>query len=396
MSALVTPLLILLALSSFSCFFLIQSDFLYVLASINLLIIATLIFIQHKKAQPTTFVLNQLIKENALDLSDDSTIASLAANEPTSHKIAQLTEQAVSSARVEMAQLDTMAQQLRESYSNMEQKNSVQQMHSDFLHESLQGMTEATKVTTSNIVEIFDNVVSSTGKVNDSRDQSATSSQTINQVNKSVLETADRIESLSKEIQQIEDSVSAITEIASQTDLLALNAAIEAARAGEFGRGFAVVAEEVRNLAHKANSSATNIQQVASSTITEVLDVAQLMHDIREPIQQATESTNNNLTKMNECSESMESVLELASQVIASMQEQEHTAYEANKAAAEMKELNNSTDTQGAALLTEADLMRLKSDLERAFEAIKTKNQFSVSQQKQRVAQTPDDGIELF
>lgn len=81
----------------------------------------------------------------------------------------------------------------------------------------------------------------------------------IEQLAKSVSDSALELEQLRSSADNIQRITEVINNVADQTNLLALNAAIEAARAGEQGRGFAVVAEEVRALAHKTSGATADI-----------------------------------------------------------------------------------------------------------------------------------------
>ncbi|ATR81391.1 chemotaxis protein [Pseudomonas sp. HLS-6] len=102
----------------------------------------------------------------------------------------------------------------------------------------------------------------------------------MNQLSTKISDSCGNIETLNANTVNIGQILDVISGISQQTNLLALNAAIEAARAGEAGRGFAVVADEVRNLAHRTQDSAQQVQRI----------IEELQSGARDAVNTMTES----------------------------------------------------------------------------------------------------------
>ncbi|MGN2622321.1 methyl-accepting chemotaxis protein [Stutzerimonas balearica] len=118
------------------------------------------------------------------------------------------------------------------------------------------------------------------GEADDGRQVVERNIAAMRELSAKISDSCRQIETLNAKTVDIGHILEVIKGISEQTNLLALNAAIEAARAGEAGRGFAVVADEVRNLAHRTQSSAQEIQQM----------IEQLQVDARQSVTTMTES----------------------------------------------------------------------------------------------------------
>ncbi|AMK11519.1 methyl-accepting chemotaxis protein [Pseudodesulfovibrio indicus] len=129
--------------------------------------------------------------------------------------------------------------------------------------ETSQGATEqaaTAEEVSSSMEEMVSNIEQNADNAHKTEEIARQSAQDARQGGEAVTQTVGAMK-------EIADKISIIEEIARQTNLLALNAAIEAARAGEHGKGFAVVAAEVRKLAERSGTAASEISELSSTSV---------------------------------------------------------------------------------------------------------------------------------
>lgn len=84
----------------------------------------------------------------------------------------------------------------------------------------------------------------------------------MNRIQEEMEYIAESIVTLSEQTQNIGEIISAVNDLADQSDILSVNASIEAAKAGENGRGFIVIAQEIKFLAVQSKEAASQVKAI--------------------------------------------------------------------------------------------------------------------------------------
>lgn len=201
----------------------------------------------------------------------------------------------------------------------------------------------------------------------------------MNDIEQGTQTTAETIHKLQSTSRQINEITQMITDIADQTNLLALNASIEAARAGEAGSGFAVVADEIRKLSEETANSAAKINElitmIQKDTEIAVETVTRNKQDVDEGIDLMKKLSGDFATMfeyLNEIHSQMNDLSALAEQMSAGTEEVTSSVEEAMELTADttekMRNVKEQVNEQSHMI---TDIHRATGLLEKTAEALK-------------------------
>ncbi|WP_141051374.1 HAMP domain-containing methyl-accepting chemotaxis protein [Aliarcobacter cryaerophilus] len=242
---------------------------------------------------------------------------------------------------------DSITNMLVQNKSNgltLEQSSSLLLANVDKLNLSSNEAAASLEETAAALEEITSNIRNNTENIAKMAKYSNEITKASSDGEKLANKTTLAMDEINTQVNLVNDAISVIDQISFQTNILSLNAAVEAVTAGEAGKGFAVVAQEVRNLASRSAEAAKEIKSI----VEEATKKANEGKDIANEMIQGYKSLN----------DSINSTINLISDVEMSSKEQLSGIEQINDA---VNQLDQQTQ-QNAAISTQTNDIAITSD----------------------------------
>nr|CRH05502.1 Putative chemotaxis methyl-accepting receptor, signalling [Candidatus Magnetococcus massalia] len=239
--------------------------------------------------------------------------------------ISSATEQMNSSMRQVSTNAEGMHQNMNTISAAAEEANvnlSTVASATEEVTANMDGVNRSAEHTGENVSRVASAVEELTATIQDVKTRCERADAESRQASQNAQETVGVMSQLGSSSQEINKVISAIKNIADQTNMLALNASIEAAGAGEAGKGFAVVANEVKELAGQTSDATKEIanrvgdiqsnSQTAGYAIEEINTIitglAQVVEDILGAVEEQSATVSEISHSMGEVSHEAQEV----------------------------------------------------------------------------------------
>lgn len=164
-----------------------------------------------------------------------------------------------------------------------------------------------------------DELLEATQSISSSSQQLSTTSKEIVSsaalLSNNVSEVFEETQGIIKLIEQTNNILDFVNNVAANSRLLGLNAAIEAARAGESGKGFAVVAEEIRKMAENSAKSVNDTKEILSAINNKVNNLLKQINELSEVAKIQAAVTKEITSTVNELASSAQTVQKISKSI---------------------------------------------------------------------------------
>ena len=242
-------------------------------------------------------------------------------------------------------QINAMAAKMKEAIQKITSGSDTILQSSQEMARTSQMMSEGAGQQAASAEQVSSSVEQMNAQIAQNSENAQETERIASKALESILKTNEASQKNMNAMKTIAQKISIIDEIAFQTNILALNAAVEAARAGDQGKGFAVVAAEVRKLAERSATAASEIDKVSKVGLSVSEESGTLLEQVIPEIEKTTQlvreiasSSQEQNSGISQITDAVQGLNEIIQQYAASAEEMASTSQNLAAQSIELKE----------------------------------------------------------